>query len=224
MVKCSPVLRETLLPGPARRWLYDHHPLRERRWARYPGLRTLDRPVVALTFDDGPDPAGTPPVLRALGEAGVPATFFMLGEHARAHPGLTAEVIAAGHEVALHGDTHRRADRLDPGEAREDVLRGAATLRELGCDLRFYRPPFGRSSEGTLEGVARAGLQQIYWSAWGFDWERRATPAGIARRVAEDLEPGAVVLLHDTAQAAAAVGPIVERARAAGLAFDRLSA
>src|SRR6478609_1064265 len=78
---------------------------------------------VALTFDDGPDPASTPAFLSLLDELGWHATFFMLGDMVRAAPGLAAEVAAEGHEVAVHADTHRSQKMMAPRAIRADVQR-----------------------------------------------------------------------------------------------------
>jgi peptidoglycan/xylan/chitin deacetylase (PgdA/CDA1 family) len=95
-----------------------------------PGLAGLGTPGhVALTFDDGPDPSGTPAVLAALAELGWRATFFMLGTQARAHPGLAAAVTDAGHEVALHGDEHRYLFTRGHRAIRDDLTRGVEELR-----------------------------------------------------------------------------------------------
>ena len=77
------------------------------RWRQFPALERLDDERVALTFDDGPDPDGTPGVLDALDAAGLKATFFMVGEQVKAAPALAGEVAKRGHEIALHGATHR---------------------------------------------------------------------------------------------------------------------
>ena len=87
-----------------------------------PGLAGVGAPGhVALTFDDGPDPASTPAFLAALDDLGWHATFFMLGDMARRAPGLAAEVAAAGHEVAVHGDRHRSQLRLSPRTVADDI-------------------------------------------------------------------------------------------------------
>ncbi|MGH2869094.1 MAG: polysaccharide deacetylase family protein, partial [Solirubrobacteraceae bacterium] len=85
---------------------------------------------VALTFDDGPHPEGTPAVLEVLARAGARATFFVIGEQARRWPQLVAEIRAAGHEVALHGFRHRLQLRMTPGEVRDDIARGLAAIED----------------------------------------------------------------------------------------------
>jgi peptidoglycan/xylan/chitin deacetylase (PgdA/CDA1 family) len=153
---------------------------------------------VALTFDDGPHPRGTPAVLEALAAAGARATFFLLGEQVRRSPALARELVAAGHGVALHGDTHRLQLRLGPRALADDLDRGHATIAEAtGVAPRRYRPPYGIFSPAGLALVRRRGWAPLLWSRWGHDWRLHRTPGQIAAELTERLAPGDVLLLHD---------------------------
>ena len=155
-------------------------------------------PAVALTFDDGPHPRGTPAVLSVLAENHAKATFFLVGEQVRRRPALVAEIASAGHEVALHCDRHRNLLRLTPRQTREDLARGeAAIIDVLGYPPRLWRPPYGVLSGAGLLHARRRGLEPVLWSRWGRDWERGATPAGIAARLTEKAGSGDILLLHD---------------------------
>jgi peptidoglycan-N-acetylglucosamine deacetylase len=169
------------------------------RWRRFPGLERADEAEgIVLTFDDGPDDDATPAVLDALDAAGARATFFLVGEQIESHPALVSELVERGHDLQLHGYGHVAHDRLSPDEARRDVERGAGALREAtGREPRFYRPPYGRFSCGSYEACRALGLEAVYWSAWGTDWET-ISPQRIAELVIPDLSAGAVVLLHDS--------------------------
>ena len=153
---------------------------------------------VALTFDDGPHPVGTPAVLDVLSGAGVMATFFLVGEQVQRRPSLAAEIRAAGHLVALHGHRHRLQLRLRAGELERDLALGAAAIREAtGADAHLHRPPYGIYSDSGLRAARAAGLQPLLWSRWGKDWRRWTTPTRIASRTARELRAGDVILLHD---------------------------
>ena len=154
---------------------------------------------MALTFDDGPDPDGTPPVLDALDAAGLKATFFVVGDQLSRHHALAREAKARGHQLALHGAGHPRHVELSPQAARDEVARGIGAFEvSVGERPRLFRPPYGRFSEHSYEACRKLGLTPVYWSAWGLDWE--PIPAGrIADLVLSDLEPGAIVVLHDSA-------------------------
>lgn len=190
-----------LIPRPLRQRLYDWSPSRRRRWRRVPGLLTVppSRGAV-LSFDDGPDADGTPPVLEALAESGAGATFFVLGEHVVEQPELTRRIAAEGHEIALHGMEHRRHDTLSAEEAEAELGAGLEAIEAvIGKRPAWYRPPFGASSPTLAAVCGKLGLRLAYWSAWGQDWEE-APPPRIASLVERDLTPGAIVLLHDSAR------------------------
>ena len=90
--------------------------------------RLADPTTVALTFDDGPHPRGTPATLEVLRAAGVRATFFVVGEQVERHRATTAEIAAAGHAIAVHCHRHRNLLRLTPTRVREDLLRAEDAL------------------------------------------------------------------------------------------------
>ena len=153
---------------------------------------------VALTFDDGPHPEGTPAMLALLARYHACATFFAVGEQVRRRPALLARVAAEGHPVALHCDRHRLQSRLAPPVLRDDLRRGVAAIEDaVGAPVTWHRPPYGIYSPAGLDAVAEAGLRPLLWSRWGRDWRRLTTPARIAARATRALLPGDVILLHD---------------------------
>jgi peptidoglycan/xylan/chitin deacetylase (PgdA/CDA1 family) len=155
--------------------------------------------AVALTFDDGPHADGTPAVLEELERRGATATFFLVGEQVRLRPALAGEIVAAGHEVAVHGDRHTLLLRRTVRALADDLDRAVATIADAtGVVPALYRPPYGVFSSGALAHVRSRGWRPLLWSTWGRDWERRATPTSIAHRATRGLRPGDVVLLHDS--------------------------
>jgi peptidoglycan/xylan/chitin deacetylase (PgdA/CDA1 family) len=161
--------------------------------------RTLDRPGgIAITFDDGPHPQGTPAVLRELERAEARATFFLVGEQVERDPALAAEIAAAGHEIAIHGYRHVLLLRRSPRALRTDFERAAGVISAAtGVEPRLYRPPYGVFSAPALLIVRRLGWQPLLWSRWGRDWEGRITPDKITALATRSLTGGDVVLLHD---------------------------
>lgn len=160
--------------------------------------RVADTGAVGLTFDDGPHPHGTPAVLEVLREAGASATFFLVGEQVERRPSVVAEIVAAGHEVALHCERHRNLLRLTPGQVRDDLDRAAAVIANAaGRPPRLYRPPYGVFNAAGLVIARRRGWESVLWTRWGRDWEGRATPESIAAKVSDGVRGGDVLLLHD---------------------------
>jgi peptidoglycan/xylan/chitin deacetylase (PgdA/CDA1 family) len=200
-------------------------------WRELPALERVETGV-ALTFDDGPDPDGTPAVLDALDAAGLRATFFVVGEQLMRHHAIAREALARGHELGLHGFEHVRHDSLPGGTARDDVARSIGTFEAaVGRKPRFFRPPYGLFTEHSYEACADLGLEPVYWSAWGLDWESIGAER-IADIAARDLTEGAILLLHDSARyghrpdagpTAAAIGLIAARAAELGLTLGPLS-
>ncbi len=182
---------------------------------------------VALTFDDGPHPEGTPLVLETLREAGARATFFLVGEQVVRRPALAAEIVAAGHRVELHCHRHRNMLRLTASEVLDDAERARAAIEEAsGQEVADHRAPYGIYSGSGLRAIRRRGWRPVLWSRWGRDWTRRATARSIARRATAGIRGGDIVLLHDAdyysapgswARTAAALPIILEELDGRGL-------
>lgn len=192
--------------------------------------RGPDEPRVALTFDDGPDPATTPRVLDRLDQLGLAATFFCLGTLVEAHPDLVRELRHRGHQVEAHGHRHDHHFVRTPRWVRTDLEASLEALASAGVRPGWFRPPYGQTTGATMLEARRHGLRLVLWSAWGREWDEPDGPA-VARRVCRSLEGGAIVLLHDTDQlnppgscqrVLDALGPIAEELHRRGLEAVRL--
>jgi peptidoglycan/xylan/chitin deacetylase (PgdA/CDA1 family) len=154
---------------------------------------------VALTFDDGPDPASTPQVMAALDDLGVRATFFVLGARLREHRDVGRQIVDAGHEIAVHGWTHRPHLLRSPAAIFADLRRCVAEIETVtGHRPRFWRPPHGIPTGAGLLAARRLGLRPVLWTADGLDWRHDATAESIRDRIVSRLGPGGVILLHDS--------------------------
>jgi len=152
---------------------------------------------VAVTFDDGPHPQGTPAVLEVLARHGATATFFMVGEQVVKAPALAREVVDAGHAVAIHGHGHRNLLRLPPAVIARELDHAYAVIAEATeVAPMLHRAPYGIYSWPALKAVRERGWTPFLWSRWGRDWTRHATPRSIASTVGHSTD-GEVVLLHD---------------------------
>jgi peptidoglycan/xylan/chitin deacetylase (PgdA/CDA1 family) len=195
-------------------------------------LATRDR-VVALTFDDGPNPAATPLVLDALAERGVKATFFILGRHAERWPELVARAAAEGHALGNHGYYHRKLHLRSPAYVRRDLELGTDAMMKAGAPRpRFFRAPHGFRSPWVTYIARTLGQRTVGWSLGVWDSDRPGADE-IARRTVEGASPGAILLLHDgngydpdgdRLQTAHAVPLLVDRLLDRGYRFSLLDA
>ena len=175
--------------------------------------------MVALTFDDGPDPQHTPRILDLLGERGVRATFFVFGVKARRNRELIARALAAGHEVQPHcwadHDSHLK---MSEAEIEVEIERTVATLIHLGCPRpTLWRPPYGDIREPDTRTVAaRLGLEVVTWTLDTLDWSDEKALS--VEEVDAQLEPDSVVLMHDPMpHTAELLGGLLDRLEARGL-------
>jgi peptidoglycan/xylan/chitin deacetylase (PgdA/CDA1 family) len=186
-----------------------------------------EQQAIALTFDDGPHPQGTPRILDILAAHAATATFFVIGENVERHPQLARRVLDAGHAIALHGHVHRLQLRRTATALARDYARGLSAIAEAtGATPAFHRPPYGIYSSAGLAIARRSGLRPLLWSAWGKDWRRWTTPERIAARAVAGIRAGDVILLHDAdfysarrshERTAAALPLILSRLREAGI-------
>lgn len=186
---------------------------------------------VALTYDDGPHPEGTPAILEALRRGAAKATFFLVGEQVERYPELAARIVEEGHEPAVHAFRHRNQMRLTPRELATDLDRARAKVSEAcGRIPLWYRPPYGVFTLPGLAAVRRRGLKPLLWSKWGRDW-RAGTPSEIVSLATRGVAAGDVILLHDAdwyssagahRSTAAATPAILEELRRRGLTPVRL--
>jgi peptidoglycan/xylan/chitin deacetylase (PgdA/CDA1 family) len=175
-----------------------------------PAVRRFSRPIgsvvsvrtsapeVVLTFDDGPEAGGTDRVLTALEAHGATATFFVLLSKTKRHGALLDEVLAAGHEIGLHGIDHRALPTLGATEVERRTREGRAALEDLiGRPIQWFRPPYGRQTFGNWRAITRAGLVSVLWGPTTWDWRADVTPGERVAAAQRGVGPGAIVLAHD---------------------------
>lgn len=159
------------------------------------------RPLVALTFDDGPTPDRTPYVLDVLRSKGVRATFFIQGDQAAAHPDLVGRIRDDGHVIGNHSQTHPWFPGLDPAAAEEEIVRAKRTLEQLtGSRPTLFRYPFGEASPAGDAALRRLGLTGgVLWhweSSLPGDFECPGS-SGMTDFVVTEAADQALILLHD---------------------------
>lgn len=161
-------------------------------------LETRERELV-LTFDDGPHPGSSGPILDILARRGVKATFFVVGHNVRRSPDLARRMASEGHQIGNHTDMHRRLPTLDDACVEAEIASCQEAVAALvGVRPTVFRPPYGQYDARVLEVCHREGLTPIQWSAMVWDW-LSPSPEEAASWFAPQLDPGAIVLLHDGA-------------------------
>ena len=193
-------------------------------------LRTRGR-LVALTFDDGPNPEATPAILDALGARGIKAAFFILGRHAERWPELVRRTADEGHTICNHGYHHRKLHLKSPGYVRQDLELGTQAIVDA-CGVRpaFFRAPHGFRSPWVTAIASSLGQRTVGWGRGVWDSAMPGVDV-IAERTVRAAKPGAILLLHDgdgydplgdRRQTARAVPLLADRIRDAGFSFASL--
>jgi peptidoglycan/xylan/chitin deacetylase (PgdA/CDA1 family) len=178
--------------------------------------------IVALTLDDGPVRAVVDTLIEVLGAHGARATFFLTGRELAEAPEAGRKLVAAGHELGNHTDTHRRMIFVSPSRVRDEVERTDSLLRAAGQrGPIWFRPPFGYKLVGLPKYLASTGRTTVMWSIEPDSYrDVAATPEGIVRHVLDRVRPGSIIILHpwypSRRTSRAAIGPLVDSLHARG--------
>jgi len=182
-----------------------------------------DEPVLALTFDDGPDPTYTVPLLDTLAEHDVQATFFLVGERAVQHRDLLRRELAGRHELGNHTWGHTDLSMLSRAETRLELDRTSQVIVDIsGAAPAVLRPPWGRISGTAMHIAAEQAMDVMVWDVRLLEADRDA--AGNVEHVLRELRPGMVLLAHDAGPGRHSIGVaampgIIRGAKARGFRF-----
>lgn len=161
-----------------------------------------DEKIVALTYDDGPDPTNTPAVLDALKKHHVHATFFVLGKRAAANPEIIKRMQHEGHELGNHGYSHPDYNKYNKAGIADDITKTSTAIRKIsGKNPAWFRPPGGYLSYDMVDICRKHKLTIAYWTYQqdSKDWRNGVQGAQIAGHIIQHLEPGQIIVLHDGA-------------------------
>jgi peptidoglycan/xylan/chitin deacetylase (PgdA/CDA1 family) len=156
--------------------------------------------VVALTFDDGPDPRYTAAVLADLARFHDHATFFLEGQFVQRHPELARAEVAAGDELGNHTYDHRDLRGLDPAAARREIDLTKAAFAQAGLPpAAWFRPPKGHLRRADARVVRAEGLETVLWTRTMCVelWTRHHPATSAMRLMLERVRPGEILLAHD---------------------------
>ena len=170
---------------------------------------------IALTIDDGPDPAYTPQVLQLLHKYQVTATFSMIGLHVAAYPDLVRMVADAGHQIANHTWTHADLARSPAHLVHSELARASQAIHAAtGVQPGLFRAPYGAWSAAVIRQCEHMRMIPLAWSVDPRDWARPGTRS-IVRNIMHNTRPGSIILEHDgggnRAQTVAALGIVLPR-------------
>jgi peptidoglycan-N-acetylglucosamine deacetylase len=185
----------------------------------------LNKPYIALTFDDGPHGGKTIELLDLLKKLRCPSTFFVVGSQARRYPELVQRIVVEGHELGNHTFNHYRLTRIPLDEVHDELNRTRALLQAIvGTPSRLFRPPGGEYSPEILKIVEKNGYTTVLWTDDPADYKTGRTPQDLERLVLRDITPGGIILLHDGVNATLKALPnIVQSLRNKGYIFVTIS-
>ena len=181
------------------------------QYTRPPGIRNLNpnRPMIALTFDDGPS-VHTTRIQGTLERHGGRASFFVVGNRIQANQATIRNGHNRGHEILGHSWAHADLTRLSVANIQNDIVRTHQAIEAIiGTTPRLFRPPYGAINNNVRQAATNTGFSMINWSVDPQDWRfRNATT--VHQNVMRGAHPGAVVVLHDIhATTAAAMDQVI---------------
>lgn len=160
-------------------------------------IPTKDK-VIALTFDDGPDPQYTPKLLDVLKKNNIKCTFFVLAENAQKYPHIIKSIKNEEHYIGLHSLKHTNEIFLSPHQIRKNFSKALNIMDNLGIEIKFFRPPWGIFNPLTYYYSKFYNLKIVLWSIHAMDWSRWVTEDYIIKRLTSNIRPGDIILLHDS--------------------------
>lgn len=177
--------------------------------------------TVVLTFDDGPGRV-LPEILDILKKENVPAVFFW--QSRLLYPERPwKRVIEEGHQIGTHSSKHSNYVNLSPHEQIQDLSSSKTKIESIiGQEVKLFRPPFGQYNEHTIAAAKQLGLSTIMWRISAMDWELKEQPEQIIANVIENLEEGAIILLHELTQTVEALPALIAEIRNKGYEFSLL--
>lgn len=187
-----------------------------------PVLTNPTQPMIALTFDDGPNSCYTPQVLDVLYEQQVPATFFLVGEKFSGNELLIKEMVSSGHEIGSHTFSHSDLTTLNKQQVQQEIQQTAEELKKILPDypMQYFRPPYGRY---TAEVEKAVNLSLVLWTIDSGDW-KNPDAEKICTNVLHNIQNGDIIVFHDNnAETVEALQKIIVALKARNFQFVTIS-
>lgn len=212
------------------------------QWQRSKALRDIDRArakweagetevrKIYLTFDDGPDMRYTPILLDLLKEHRVPAAFFVISDFAAKAPELLTRMKKEGHTIGIHSQAHESLLIKRPKKSLEDLEASSNTLKAMGYETKYFRPPWGQLNIPTLKHIKEKGWELVLWDVMVGDWKKDLSTSELTHRIVSKTKTESIICLHDGRGALGAPGRTIAALKEAipalkekGFSFKSLS-
>ena len=167
-------------------------------------LKISDKPIVYLTFDDGPTTECTEKILEILATHDVKATFFCVGENARQHPELIKKIIEGGHNIGNHTMHHKNGFKTGIQKYINEVLQASEYIPS-----KLFRPPYGKCNIFQNLKLRKLGYKIIQWDVIAYDWDKKRTPHDVLSIIEKYVRNGSIIVLHDSVKASDRTLPIL---------------
>lgn len=168
---------------------------------KYPekAATTSTRGVVAITFDDGPNPKTTPQILETLKKHQVKVTFFLLGERAAKYPDLVKRISAEGHDLGNHTYNHTRLSTLSKKDIEREIVDTQNIIKKISeKNPVLFRPPYGTINDDVISITRKHGLKIVLWSVDPQEYDSQSTKERVMKVIEETIRPNSIILSHDT--------------------------
>lgn len=186
-----------IVPKPIRRLIWRGYGYIRENWLKTILGSASDEKVLAITFDDGPNPKSFEQILELLDQNDAKATFFMLGQQICNYPEAAQAIFRAGHAIGNHTFSHPHLPRQERWQVWNELRNCEKEIQKItGVQTKFFRPPYGEQSPLTYIIARLLGYQVVHWSVDAQDWQGDS-PELIIQRIKESLAPGAILLVHD---------------------------
>jgi peptidoglycan/xylan/chitin deacetylase (PgdA/CDA1 family) len=185
-----------------------------------------EQPHLVLTFDDGPVPDTTNPLLDVLDEEQVKATFFVLGCRSQKYPELLAEISRRGHDLGNHSFSHQLMPIMSTKKIEQEIESTNKLIKDAtGAEPILFRPPFGLIDQRAADYVKERSMKMVYWNNVSEDWLGIGEDR-VVRRTIRRLHHGSMIVLHEgrriADQTLGATRAIIRHGKMKGFKFENI--